>query len=212
MTKISLINNLYVWVKSEDVSDATEVSSHPIEKGAAISDHSQKQPVELSISGKIINHGSRKSDDIINQLKKLQEEGSLITYVGRVTLSNLLIQDFQTSYSHTNWGGCDFSMTLKEVRIAKTAYVAKATSKKATNTGTQQIKKSTTQTKVYHTVKKGDNCWNLVTKKYKSLYPKYSTTMAKCNWIMSQNPNAFSRKGDFGTLKIGYKLYVGYRK
>ena len=122
----------------------------------------------------------------------------------------LQIQSFSEDYVHTNSGGCDFDMTLKEVRIAKTAYVPK---KKTTvkNTGTQQVQKST-QTKVYHTVKKGDNVWKLISTTYKSLYPKYSKKMDKCNWVMAQNPKAFSRKGDFGTLKIGAKLYIGYRK
>lgn len=209
---MALINNNYVWVKSEDVSTSIESSSHPVEKGEPITDHVQKQPIELSISGKIVNQGKVKAADIVKKIEGLQKSGSLITYVGRNTISNLLIQDFQKSYVNTNWGGCDFSMTLKEVRIAKTAYVAKTTNKKATNTGTQQVKKSTTQKKVYHKVKKGDCVWNLVTKKYKTLYPKYSKTMDKCKWVMAQNPNAFSRKGDFGTLKIGYKLYIGYRK
>lgn len=210
---MALINNLYVWVESENVSNPSEISEHPIEKGEPITDHAQRQPITLSISGKIINHGNKKAADIVNTIEGLQKSGSLITYVGRNTLSNLLIQDFQKTYVNTNWGGCDFSMTLKEVRIAKTAYVAKTTSKKATNVGTQQVEKST-QTAIYHTVRKGDNCWNLVTQKYKTLSRPGvgSSIMSSCQWIMSNNQSAFSRKGDFRTLQIGKKLLVGYRK
>ena len=207
---MALINNNWVWVENEDIVNAVESSSHPVESGEPITDHVQKQPVELSISGKIVNHGSVKAADIVSKIEGLQESGSLITYVGRNTLSNMLIQSFSKTYVHTNWGGCDFSMTLKEVRTAKTAYVA-TTKAGVTNTGTQQVKKST-QTKVYHTVKKGDTIWTLVTTKYKSLYPKYSNTMSKCNWVMQQNPKAFSRAGDFRTLQIGKKIYIGYRK
>ena len=207
---MALINNNYVWVESEGISNEVEVSDHPVEQGESVSDHVQRQPIQLSISGKIIDHGNTKAADIVARLKALQESGALITYVGRNTLSNLLIVSFPETYVNTNWGGADFSMTLKEVRIAKTAYVAKSATK-VTNAGTQQVQKSS-QTKVYHTVKKGDTIWTLVTTTYKSLYPKYSNTMQKCNWVMEQNPSAFSRKGDFGTLQIGKKIYIGYRK
>lgn len=208
---MALINNNPVFVESEDVSNTTEISEHPVEKGAAISDHSQKQPVQLSISGKIVNHGSKKAADIVASIERLQKNGSLITYVGRNTLTNLLIQDFQKTYVHTNWGGCDFSMTLKEVRIAKTAFVARSTSAK--NIGTQQVKKSS-QTAVYHKVKKGECVWNLIVKKYKTLSRPGagSSTMSHCNWVMDKNPKAFSRKGDFRTLQINARLLMGYRK
>ena len=43
-------------------------------------------------------------------------------YVGRNSVSNLQIQSFSTSHPYTNAGGADFDMTLKEIRIAKSAY------------------------------------------------------------------------------------------
>lgn len=207
---MALINNNYVFVEEENVVYDAESTSHPVEKGIAFTDHVQRKPVEVSITGKIVNHGNVKASDTLTKIKELQKSGSLITYVGRTKISNLQIQSFNTNYTNANWGGCDFDMTLKEVRIAKTAYtpVKKTTVKK--KVGTQQVSKGA-NTKVYYKVKKGDCVWNIVTKKYKTLKPVYSKTMDKCKWIMKQNPNAFSRKNDFGTLKIGAKLYVGYR-
>lgn len=203
---MALVNNLYVFVENEDLTHDIESTSHPVEKGIDITDHVRRKPYELSISGKIVDYGSTKATDILNKIKELQKSGSLITYKGRNNLSNMQIQNFSTSFPYTNWGGCDFSMSLTEVRIAKPAYTA------AKKVGTQQVDKGENKN-VYHTVKKGDCIWALViTGAYKSLEPKYSKPMDKCNYIMSKNPNAFSRKGDFRTLKIGAKIFVGYRK
>ena len=96
-------------------------------------------------------------------------------------------------------------MTLKEVRIAggKNGGLLSG--------GTQQVSQGDNKN-VYHTVKKGDTIWTLVTTTYKSLYPRYTNIMQKCNWVMSKNPDAFSRKGDFRTLQIGKRILIGYRK
>ena len=205
---MALINNIPIFVESEEVDSGVESTSHPVEKGVDITDHIKKNPVGLSLQGKIVDRGGMKAADILAKIKQLKDSGSLITYVGRNAMGNMQIQGFSTSHPNTVWGGCEFSMTLKEVRIAKPAYNA---STKKNNGGTQQVDKGENKN-VYHTVKKGDCIWNLVTKQYKSLEPKYSKIMDKCNWVMQQNPNAFSRKGDFRTLQIGKKILVGYRK
>lgn len=212
---MALLNNIWVFVESEDVTEDVESTSHPVEKGVNITDHVRRNPIEVTISGKIVKHGKVKSTEALKKIKELQKSGSLIKYVGRNTISNLQIQSFTRSAPHTNWGGYDFEMTLKEARIAKAAYVAPKktnnTKTNAKNKGTQKVSEGTNK-KVYHTVKRGDTIWTLVTTKYKSLYPKYSNVMSKCNWVMKQNPKAFSRYGDFGTLQVGKKLYIGYRK
>lgn len=204
---MALLNNNYIFVIDESLSNDTESTSHPVEKGIDLTDHVQRKPYSLSISGRIVDHNGIKASEILANIKELQKSGSLITYQGRNYLRSMQIQSFNTSHPYTNWGGCDFDMTLKEIRIAQPAYTA--TKKK--NGGTQQVSKGENKN-VYHTVKKGDCIWNLVTKQYKSLEPKYSKIMDKCNWVMNQNPNAFSRKGDFRTLQIGKKILIGYRK
>lgn len=204
---MALINNLYVFVENEDVSYDVESTSHPVEKGIEITDHIQRKPTSISISGKIVDCDGGKASEILEKVVKLQKSGSLITYVGRNLAPNMQIQGLSTSHPYTNWGGCDFSLTLKEVRIAKPAYTAE----KKNNAGTQQVDKGENKN-VYYTVKKGDTIWGLVvTGAYKDLKPKYSKPMDKCVWVRDNNPNAFSRKGDFRTLQIGKKLLVGYR-
>lgn len=72
-----------------------------------------------------------------------------------------------------------------------------------TNAGTQQVS-SGSGTAVYHTVKKGDTVYTLATKTYKSLGKSVQ-------WVIDNNPSAFSRKGDARTLQIGAKLMMGYK-
>lgn len=72
-----------------------------------------------------------------------------------------------------------------------------------TNGGTQQVQNGK-GTAVYHTVKKGDTVWALVNNKYKSLGKS-------CDWVISNNPKCFSKKGDATTLQIGSKLLMGYK-
>lgn len=208
---MALINNNYVFVKEESVTRDTESTSHAVEKGIDITDHIRRKPVEISISGSIVSHNGKKAYDILTNILNLQKNGSLISYVGRNAINNMQIQSFNTSHPNSVWGGCEFDMVLKEVRIAKSAYKPPAKKAKKKSAGTQQPSKGK-NTNIYHTVKKGDTVWALVTKTYKSLEPKYSKPMDKCNWVMKQNPKAFSRKNDFGTLQIGKKILVGYRK
>lgn len=201
------------------------------------------------------------------------------------------IQSFHSDYDNKIWGGFTFSMTLKQIRIAKSSYTpkkktvqkqketkktspklavgetvifaggnvyvssdaSKAAAKRGRSTckitiintkswskhqyhlistdggkvygwvdkaniegvsssstaskengGTKQVSKGK-KTAVYHTVKKGNTVWALVNKNYKSLGKT-------CQWVIDNNPKAFSRKGDPTTLKIGAKLLMGYKK
>lgn len=73
-----------------------------------------------------------------------------------------------------------------------------------TNAGTQQTTSTKSSTAVYHTVKKGDTVWSLVNEQYKHLGKTVQ-------WVIDNNPDAFSVKGDASTLKIGAKMLMGYK-
>lgn len=127
---MALINGIYVFVDGdgEDVRREVESTTHPVEQGIEITSTIRNKPLEISIRGKIVDVGSTKASEIITKIENLAKKGSLIKYVGRVTASNMQIQSFNTTHPNTNAGGADFDMSLKEVRIAKSAYTAKKTS------------------------------------------------------------------------------------
>lgn len=216
MFEIAILNGEYVFVEDESINYKIESTSHPTETGIDLTDHVRRAPIELSLSGKIVDKGSSSAKDILETLRGYQSKGALITYLGINSLSNLQIQDISATSVNTNYGGYDVEITLKEVRIAKSGYDAAKSialanaAKQKPQTSTQQVSQGD-NSKVYHTVVKGDCVWNLVTKQYKNLKPTYSSIQAKCDWVMSQNQSAFSRRGDFRTLQIGRKLYIGHR-
>lgn len=122
---MALINNIYVLAEKEDVEGDVELVTHPTESGFPISDGIKKSPISVSISGKIANTESLTAKQIVEKLNALKNQGSVIKFVGQCgTINNLQIASFKPSYSHKNYGGADFSMTLKEFKTAKSAYVA----------------------------------------------------------------------------------------
>lgn len=216
---MALINGIYIFVEDENVNRAVDISSHPVESGIDISDTAKRKATTASLSGKIVNSPTGSASSVISRLEQLKNSGGLIKYVGRNVLDKMLITSFDTSHPNTVWGGAEFSIELQEVRIVGSAYVApKIDESSVKNGGEQQVSQGEGNA-VWYTVKKGDCVWNLVTKKYPQL-SQYDTngkkvesknTMDTCKWVMQQNPDAFSRKGDFGTLQIGQKILLGYK-
>lgn len=207
---MALINNIYVHVTDERVSRNIKSTDHPTEKGIDITDNVKRQPVTLSISGKIVDTDTIKSHEALAKLYDLENKGSLITYSGRNILKNMIIQSFNSSHPYSNSGGLDFDMELKEVRIAQNSYVANSTDENKGKTqaeekaGTQQVTNGD-KNAIYHTVVKGDTIWNLVNNNYKEL----NSTV---QWVIENNTDGFGTKGDATTLKVGSKLLMGYRE
>ena len=162
---MALINNTYVHVTSEQLQRGVTVTEHPVEEGLPITDNVKRNAVVLSLKGEIVKVGSTKAKTIISSLAKLHQKGKYVKFVGRNVMNNALITEFETEHTNAIVGGCTFSMTLKEVRIAKSAYVSKGNKV----TGKQkQVSKSRSKksSKKYHTVKKGDCLWNIAKKYY----------------------------------------------
>lgn len=209
---LALLNNIYVFCEQESVDYSGESTSHPVEKGIELTDSYKRSPIELSISGKIVDNKKEKAKDILNKLIKLKNEGSLIKYVGCISLGNMQIQNISVTSTYQNWGGYDVDISLKEIRVAKSAYDAAKSAQLSKKAAQSAQTKKGNNSKVYHVVKKGDCIWSLcITGPYKNLKPSYSKPMDKCRWVMSQNQSAFSRRGDFRTLQISKRILVGYR-
>lgn len=124
---MATLNGLYVFVESEDVTRSIESTSHPTEQGLDITASIRNQPIEISLTGRIVNNEQYSAATTKSKIQELMKAGSLITYVGRTTASNMQIQSFDSTHNNKTWGGFEYSMTLKQVRIAKPSYVAKQT-------------------------------------------------------------------------------------
>ena len=120
---MALINNYYIHVVDEKVETSVESSTHPVESGIVITDTVKPNP-KIDISGMTVDAGFYKASEIISALEKLMRSGSLVKYSGRNIASNMQIQSFNHSHPNTVFGGCEFDITLKEVRFAQPSYKA----------------------------------------------------------------------------------------
>ena len=119
---MAILNGIYVFVEQEQWSNDVEATEHPTETGVPTTSTARDRPLELSISGKIVDVKTMTSAVIESKLQKLKKDKSLINYSGRKGAGSLMITSFSLDYNNRNSGGADFSMTLKQVRIAKSAY------------------------------------------------------------------------------------------
>lgn len=217
---MAFINGIWLFVENEDWTDNVESTSHPVEQGLPITDTVKQTPLECSISGYIVDWQGGKAADTLARITALKNAGTLVTYRGRRLEYDMQITNFSTGHPKEVAGGLTYSMTLKKVRIAKNSYVPEEGSVK--NGGTQQVKEE--NLKVYYEVKPGDCVWGLVVEKeengryvdadYKNLRRNAAKSgpQAACDWVMEHNKSAFSRPGDFRTLQIGKRIYLGDRK
>lgn len=164
---MALINGIYIFVQDETVDYGLDVTSHPVEKGINISDHARRQPYTLNLQGEIVGEDAAKKRA---QVEALLNQAALITYQGRNVKSNGIIESFSTGHPNTIWGGCSFSMKIKEIRVANgsgfigntTPTIANTTPlKDVQETGTQKIEQNSTADEVYKT-QNGDSVYELV--------------------------------------------------
>ena len=127
---MAILNGLYIHVVDESLAADVETTSHPVESGIPTTDTVRAKPITISLSGKIVDYGSMTATQVIAKINELKNSGSLIEYRGRNVASSMKIQAFETQHPNTNNGGADFSMELKQVRIAKSAYVPKKPAEK----------------------------------------------------------------------------------
>lgn len=186
---MALLNNYYIFVQDEDVKRGVSVSEHPVESGLNITDNVKRDPITISIKGEIVGSNAAK---VLEKITALHQKGNYVKYVGRNILSKALITSFDTSHPNTIYGGCSFTMEIKEVRIATRPLVVRRT----TVTKKVSVKKSGSTARKY-TVKKGDTLW-AIAKKYYGNGAQY-TKIYNANRGLIKNPNL---------IHIGWKLTI----
>lgn len=165
------INGYKIHNMTESSDSSVNVTSYPVEKGMPLNDSVQRNPDTFSVSGKILNKSNKVRDagKKFTKIKTMMEKGKVVKYVGRMSISNVLITNLSRSYSSTVGNGFEFNMSMQKVRVATTPFRKKKTTKKSSGKKSVTSKKKTT-TRKYHTVKRGDTYWGCSR--------KYGTTVA----------------------------------
>ena len=203
MAYLTGTRKVYLFVSEEDNQTSISASEHSVEQGMDLTDHVRPDAESISLRG-VISGSNYKS--IVSLIKKWEKAGRTVSYSGRTKLSQCLIDDFAPSYSKDIQDGCSFTMVLRKIRIARPAYVPVVAAtppeaKPVADAGMQSVEANNPEDQ-YHIVKTGDTIWALTNGPYK----KYGKS---CDEIMAMNPDAFSRPGDFTTLKVGARLKMG---
>ena len=142
-----------IFVKSENESIDSNVSTHPIETGSPITDHAQRESKTHTFSGLIYGNDQSQVDARYNQLMYWQSGGDLLQFRGAIRHNDLLISHLEKTYDE---GGkrnaVSFNITLTTVTLVNLKW------DKATNTGKKQAAPPV-DPGVYVTVVAGDTYW-----------------------------------------------------
>lgn len=192
---MAYLNNIYIFVLKEDINKGVEVSSHPVERGLETTDNVKRSPITLNIEGEIVGKNAKVH---LSALTQMMNGGNLVSYSGRNILKDCIIESMKEGYTNAITGGCTLSLTLREIRIANSAYTptkSNSKTKKPTQNGTQQVQKK--RVNVYHTVKQGDTLWSIAV--------QYYGDGSRFNEIYNANKSRIPR---IAVLNIGTALYI----
>ena len=166
------LGKVHLLVEKESWQRDVEIPQYAVESGKKISDHVEQKPKVLTLTGVIFADKKHKISEKINGLARYERDGKKLTYVGRRTGTNFLINRFSYESEAIIGNGHRFSITLQEVRIvAKQGKTKKKSAKSKTNAGSQQTKGGSGNNPDSHTVRSGDT--------YIALAKKYGTTWQK---------------------------------
>lgn len=152
------LKDVYIDVITDvSFSESSTTTDHALEDGEQITDHVVSNPITISLTGVIL-------DDTENKVLKLREylqKGEILTYDYMSGLQTVVITDFKRDYSAKIKDGYAFTMSLKQIKLAKVAQFVPVTTsiqeqtKSVTSKGRQQTTKTptadTTNTKSKYT-------------------------------------------------------------
>ena len=106
-------------VTQETLTRSSKMTSNAIEGGSSIEDHVYLNPEQLQIEGVVVrNHSSFKS--ILETMWKTRD---LITYVGKIRVTDYVITNLQIRNGADNKKGFKFTATLQKANIVSGQYV-----------------------------------------------------------------------------------------
>jgi LysM repeat protein len=124
---------IQISFESEDEAFDNQVASHPVQNGQPMTDHVQQQSQIWQMDGKIYGTNQQEIDNKFGTLIGWSQNGVLLSYNGAVHIGSIVIQAMNKTYDEGGFkNAVKLSMTLQEVRVVSTSFVA------VTNTGFKQ--------------------------------------------------------------------------
>lgn len=137
------INDVYIDVITDvSVRESSSTTDNALEDGEQITDHVKSDPITISLKGVILDDTEQK----VLKLREYREKGEIINYDYMTSLKTMVITDFSRDYSSDVKDGYSFSMTLKQIQVAKVANTVNMPAsiarqiKNVANKGRQEVK------------------------------------------------------------------------
>ena len=143
------IGNLILDATTSEVHRRTNrVTDHPVEEGASVSDHIQRMPEELELTGIVsdtpviwlatlfatspvvgdLDSSSARSDIAYKEIHRMMDAGELFTVITRLReYKNMSITSFTVSRDASTGNVIPISLSMREVLTVETATVAAPT-------------------------------------------------------------------------------------
>ena len=103
-------------ITKETVSRQSTITDNPVEGGGNINDHVFKSPLTFQLAGTVTDGAAA-----IATLNQMWTRGDILTYTGRNRISNLVIQNLQSTHDATNRKGFTFTATLKQITLGSSS-------------------------------------------------------------------------------------------
>jgi hypothetical protein len=108
----------------EGATDELEITQHPVQEGASVTDHAFKQPARVSIKV-LFNDNDAPLSVIYQKLLDLQQSREPIDAVtGKRAYSNMLIRSISQTTSEQTETILSVTIELQEIIIARVSYVS----------------------------------------------------------------------------------------
>ncbi len=108
------LGDVEILVISETPSFSNDVTEKPVEGGTIVDNVKQNSTI-LNINGAVTGDDAFQK---LQQLRKYSKAGTLLKYTGRNIFTNVVIEKFDTAHTVSIRNGFEFTITLKEIRIA----------------------------------------------------------------------------------------------
>jgi LysM repeat protein len=171
-----------IHVITEDPTYSVNITQHPVESDIDLTDHVERKPTTMEITGKILGPVA---SDIRDQLVEAMMSGTRLDYIGRNAFRSALLARFSTTHDKDVANGYRFTATLQQVRVAQPSYaplmndpILLAEAKDTTNAGRQQLADQPPEgTEQQHEMRRGETLY--------SIAPKYGTSWQQ---LLALNP------------------------
>ncbi|MEA0552963.1 hypothetical protein U1P98_04465 [Lysinibacillus irui] len=130
------------------IPESSTATEHALEDGEQITDHVKSNPTTISLTGVILDGTEAK----VLKLRQYREKGVIFDFDYMTSLKHVIITDFNRDYEAKIKDGYAFTMTLKQIKVAKVgkfvsvSIPVKKQTKPVTKKGRQQKKKTPANT------------------------------------------------------------------